>query len=103
MNATQIKYAFDKYGTDTLLQVQLNNTKRIYASSQEERDNLQWNHELELVEFKESSFNGIKVDYVVPYEFIEALIFKDDMNQKSFNMDGNKLATDEKGQLRSNW
>lgn len=61
-------------GEENLYIISLNNGKRIYITSQEDLDNLDFLHDNELFIFKETLPNGVKVVYATPYSIVESLI-----------------------------
>lgn len=77
MTKEQIRYLFNTYREETLLQVLMNNGKRFTLTQDEKEKNLYtFDDDRELIIYKER-FNGIQTIHVAPYEFVEGLIFKD--------------------------
>ena len=103
MTSEQIQYAFNnKGGLENLAFVQLNNSKTL-TLTQEDRKNITFNHGIGVMEFDEKSY-GKNMHYVVPFEVVEGLIFLDTTDvQKTYEMNGNKLKVDEKGQPVTEW
>lgn len=103
MTPEQIKYAFtNKGGVENLAFVQLNNSKTL-TLTKEDRKNLVFNYDMQIIEFDEQSY-GKNMHYVVPFDVIEGLIFLDVNDvKKTYEMQGNKLKVDEKGNPVTEW
>lgn len=101
MNPEQVQYGIDTYGIENLLFIQLNNSKTLTLTP-EDRKELKIIYDKEILEFSEKSY-GQTLRYVVPFSFIEGLIFKDNKEKNnSMTMDGNSLLVDENGKLDTN-